>query len=115
LHHPHVLFLDEPTLGLDAQTRNLLWDHVRELNKREGMTIFFTTHYLEEAAAVAQRIAIIDHGTIIATGSPDVLTKQTGTKNLEEAYLSLTGKTLRDEEVNAREAFRMRGRARRMR
>jgi len=115
LHHPHVLFLDEPTLGLDAQTRNLLWDHVRELNKREGMTIFFTTHYLEEAAAVAQRIAIIDHGAIIATGSPEALTKQTGTKNLEEAYLSLTGKTLRDEEVNAREAFRMRGRARRMR
>lgn len=113
LHHPHVLFLDEPTIGLDTQTRNLLWDHVRKLNKLEGMTIFFTTHYLEEAEAVADRIAIIDHGKIIATGTVKELLKQTDTKNLEEAYLSLTGKNLRDEKVDAREAWRMRARSRR--
>jgi ABC-2 type transport system ATP-binding protein len=115
LHHPQVLFLDEPTIGLDTQTRNLLWDYVKKLNKSENMTIFLTTHYLEEAEMVADRIAIIDHGTIIASGTTAELLKQTKTKNLEAAYLSLTGKTLRDEEVSAREAFRMRARTRRMR
>ncbi|MDB5161481.1 MAG: Multidrug transporter ATP-binding protein [Candidatus Saccharibacteria bacterium] len=97
LHHPKILFLDEPTLGLDTQTRNLLWDYVEKLNRKEGMTIFFTTHYLEEAEAIARRIAIIDHGKIIATGTSAQLAKQTGTKTLEEAYLSLTGKEVRDE------------------
>lgn len=115
LHHPHVLFLDEPTLGLDTQTRNLLWQHVQKLNKQEGMTIFFTTHYLEEAEMVADRIAIIDHGKIVATGTVKELTKLTKTKTLEAAYLELTGKSLRDEEVDPSEAMRMRVRSRRMR
>jgi len=115
LHHPKILFLDEPTLGLDTQTRNLLWEHVKRLNKIEDMTIFLTTHYLEEAEMVADRIAILDHGKIIASGTTKDLTQQTQTKNLEAAYLSLTGKSLRDEEVSAREAFRMRARARRAR
>jgi ABC-2 type transport system ATP-binding protein len=115
LHHPHVLFLDEPTIGLDTQTRNLLWDHVRKLNQKENMTIFLTTHYLEEAETVASRIAIIDHGKIIAMGTSPELMKQTGTKSLEQAYLQLTGKNLRDEEVGAAEAFRMRARTRRPR
>ncbi len=97
LHHPKVLFLDEPTLGLDTQTRNLLWDYVKKLSKHEGMTIFFTTHYLDEAEDVAQRIAIIDHGKIIATGTAQELAKQTKQPNLEEAYLELTGRALRDE------------------
>ncbi len=110
LHHPKVLFLDEPTVGLDTQTRNLLWEYVEKLNKDENTTIFLTTHYLEEAEMVASRIAIIDHGKIIATGTTAELIKKTGTKNLEEAYLSLTGKSLRDEEVGAGEAFRMRAR-----
>src|SRR5581483_384053 len=61
LHHPKVLFLDEPTLGLDPQTRNHIWNYIKNLNQKEGMTIFFTTHYLGEAEAIAQRIAIIDH------------------------------------------------------
>ncbi len=112
LHHPKVLFLDEPTIGLDAQTRNLLWKHVQELNKDEDMTIFLTTHYLEEAEMVADRIAIIDHGQIIALGTAKELIKQTKTKHLEAAYLSLTGNSLRDEAVGAGEAFRMRARAR---
>ena len=97
LHHPKILFLDEPTLGLDTQTRKILWNYVRKLSQNEGMTIFFTTHYLDEAEEVAQRIAIIDHGKIVATGTATQLVKQTKTKNLEEAYLKLTGEGIRDE------------------
>lgn len=97
LHEPKILFLDEPTLGLDTQTRNLMWEYVQKLSQEKGMTIFFTTHYLEEAEAVAERIAIIDSGSIVAMGTTPELCKQTKTKTLEEAYLQLTGKTLRDE------------------
>ncbi len=97
LHEPKILFLDEPTLGLDTQTRNLMWDYVKKLSDEKGMTIFFTTHYLDEAEAVAERIAIIDRGTIVAHGTTASLTKQTETKTLEEAYLKLTGKKIRDD------------------
>jgi ABC-2 type transport system ATP-binding protein len=100
LHHPRILFLDEPTLGLDAQTRNLLWDYVKRLNQQEKMTIFFTTHYLAEAESVAGRIAIIDHGKLVTIGSAEELRKQTGTENLEKAYLELTGKEVRDETLS---------------
>jgi ABC-2 type transport system ATP-binding protein len=103
LHHPTILFLDEPTLGLDAQTRNLLWNYVQKLNEKEGMTIFFTTHYLAEAEAIARRIAIIDHGKIVAMGNTEELTRQTNTETLEQAYLELTGKTVRDETLGAAE------------
>lgn len=109
LHHPKVLFLDEPTLGLDTQTRNLLWDYVAKLNATEGMTIFFTTHYLDEAQAVASRIAIIDHGKIIATGTTKQLAKQTGTKSLEQAYLKLTGASVRDETSLSNNGLNVRG------
>ncbi len=112
LHHPKILFLDEPTLGLDTQTRNLLWDYVEKLSKHEGMTIFFTTHYLDEAEAVADRIAIIDHGKIVATGTAKELAKQTKTKNLEEAYLQLTGRTVRDETSLANDGLNVRRAAR---
>ncbi len=115
LHHPKVLFLDEPTLGLDAQTRNLLWDYVSDLAKKKDMTILFTTHYLEEAEANANRIAIIDHGKLLTIGTADELKRQTKTKSLEQAYLSLTGKELRDEEVSPSEAWRARHRSRLMR
>lgn len=97
LHHPKILFLDEPTLGLDTQTRNLLWDYVKKLRDNEGMTIFFTTHYLDEAEAVADRIAIMDHGKIVATGTTRELALETKTNTLEEAYLELTGREVRDE------------------
>ena len=108
LHHPKVMFLDEPTLGLDAQTRNMLWAYIAELNKKEGMTIFFTTHYLGEAEAIAQRIAIIDHGQIVALGTSEELKQQTSATNLEAAYLALTGKGLRDETLDSTEAERQR-------
>ena len=108
MHHPKVLFLDEPTLGLDTQTRNLLWDYVKKLSKHEGMTIFFTTHYLDEAEDVAGRIAIIDHGKIVATGTSAQLAKQTKTKNLEQAYLKLTGEGIRDETSEGNNGLNMR-------
>jgi ABC-2 type transport system ATP-binding protein len=100
LHTPKILFLDEPTLGLDPQTRNQLWSHVRHLNQTEGVTVFLTTHYMDEADRVAQRIAIIDHGKIVAQGSPQELKQQTATDSLEEAFLALTGSTIRDETAN---------------
>lgn len=100
LHHPRILFLDEPTLGLDAQTRNLLWNYIQKLNEQEGMTIFFTTHYLAEAEAIADRIAIIDHGKLVALGNTNELKQLTSTDDLESAYLELTGKTVRDETLD---------------
>jgi ABC-2 type transport system ATP-binding protein len=115
LHHPHVLFLDEPTLGLDTQTRNLLWDYVQKMSKTEYMTVFLTTHYLEEAEANASRIGIIDHGKLIALGTTKELKALTKTNSLEEAYLALTGKTVRDEEADSHSAWRDIHRARSMR
>ncbi|MGA2162049.1 MAG: ATP-binding cassette domain-containing protein [Methanoregula sp.] len=70
LHHPQVLFLDEPTLGLDPQTRNLLWKYIETLAKEKNITIILTTHYMEEADRLCSRIAIIDHGKIIALDTP---------------------------------------------
>jgi ABC-2 type transport system ATP-binding protein len=78
LHTPRILFLDEPTLGLDPQSRNQLWAHVRDLNRTEGVTVFLTTHYMDEADRAASRIAVIDHGKIVATGSPRQLKERTG-------------------------------------
>jgi ABC-2 type transport system ATP-binding protein len=115
LHHPKILFLDEPTLGLDAQTRNLLWDYVQRLSREKNMTVLFTTHYLEEAEANATRIAFIDHGKIIVIGTAAELLKQTKTKTIEQAYLKLTGNGLRDEAANPHDAWRERHRARAMR
>ncbi|UNC93943.1 ABC transporter ATP-binding protein [Candidatus Contubernalis alkalaceticus] len=99
LHLPQIFFLDEPTLGLDPQTRNLLWEHIRELNQKENITVFFTTHMMEEAERSADTVAVIDHGKIIAQGSPKELAERTGTKSLEEAFLALTGKEIREEEA----------------
>src|SRR5258708_35375795 len=97
LHTPRILFLDEPTLGLDPQTRNQLWTQVKHLNQTEGVTVFLTTHYMDEADRVAQRIAIIDHGKIVAQGSAQDLKRQTQTDSLDAAFLALTGSTIRDE------------------
>jgi len=78
IHHPRVLFLDEPTLGLDAQTRRSIWEYIKELNVREDMTIVLTTHYMEEADHLCKRVAIIDHGKIIALNSPQELKNSVG-------------------------------------
>jgi ABC-2 type transport system ATP-binding protein len=111
LHTPRVLFLDEPTLGLDPQSRNQMWTHVQNLNKSDGVTVFLTTHYMDEADRVAHRIAVIDHGRIVAIGSPAELKARTSSESLEQAFLALTGTAIREESVGAadrmREASRM--------
>jgi ABC-2 type transport system ATP-binding protein len=106
LHTPRILFLDEPTLGLDPQSRNQLWTHVKQLNETEKVTVFLTTHYMDEADRVAQRIAIIDHGRIVAQGSPQELRQQTGAESLEQAFLALTGSSIRDETAGATDQMR---------
>ena len=106
LHTPKILFLDEPTLGLDPQSRNQLWTHVKYLNKTEGVTVFLTTHYMDEAEKTAQRVAIIDHGRIVAQGSAQELREQTGTESLEGAFLKLTGTTIRDESSTSADKMR---------
>ncbi|MFC2018412.1 ATP-binding cassette domain-containing protein [Chloroflexota bacterium] len=77
LHHPQVLFLDEPTLGLDPQTRNRIWEYILEMQRQEGTTIFLTTHYMDEADK-ARRIAIIDHGKLVARDTPQKLKQMVG-------------------------------------
>ncbi len=99
-HNPKVLFLDEPTLGLDPQTRNHIWTYIGNLNKNEGVTIFFTTHHMEEVERIAQKVAIIDHGKIIMVGTIEEIIKKAGTASLEEAFIALTGSTIREEEGN---------------
>jgi ABC-2 type transport system ATP-binding protein len=106
LHTPKVLFLDEPTLGLDPQSRLQLWNHVRAVNQAENITVFLTTHYMDEAEKVAQRIAIVDHGSIVALGTLAELKAQTGTDSLEAAFLKLTGTAVRDESAGKAEAMR---------
>ena len=106
LHTPKILFLDEPTLGLDPQTRNHLWAHVQRLNREEQVTVFLTTHYMEEADRVAQRIAIIDHGKIVAQGTSEDLKTRTSTQTLEQAFLALTGSTIRDENAGSIDQMR---------
>jgi ABC-2 type transport system ATP-binding protein len=106
LHTPRILFLDEPTLGLDPQTRNQLWTQVRKMNEEEGVTVFLTTHYMDEAERVAQRIAIIDHGKIVAQGTPGELKRRTGAESLEGAFLELTGSAVREEGAAEQDAMR---------
>jgi ABC-2 type transport system ATP-binding protein len=106
LHTPKILFLDEPTLGLDPQSRNQLWTHVRHLNETEKVTVFLTTHYMDEAEKVAHRIDVIDHSRIVAQGSPQELKQQTGTDSLEQAFLALTGTSIRDESADSADRMR---------
>lgn len=101
LHKPTVLFLDEPTIGLDPQTRNHIWEYIHNLNKKEDVTIFFTTHHMEEVERMAQRVAIIDHGKILIIGTIDEILKKAGTQKLEDAFIKLTGNKIREEAGNA--------------
>jgi len=77
IHRPKLLFLDEPTVGLDAQTRRRVWDLIRRMNS-EGTTVFLTTHYIEEAEALCQRVGVLHHGKLIALGSPLELRQRLG-------------------------------------
>jgi len=101
LHKPKVLFLDEPTIGLDPQTRNHIWNYIKELNQKENVTIFFTTHHMEEVERMATRVAIIDHGKILTMGTIEDILTQAGTDRLEDAFIKLTGSAIRDEAGNA--------------
>ena len=83
VHEPRVLFLDEPTTGLDVQSRTALWDEVTRLSRQNGVTVFLTTQYLEEADALAQRVGIIDTGRIVAEGTPDSLKAEIGRPTVE--------------------------------
>ncbi|WP_433218758.1 ATP-binding cassette domain-containing protein [Dactylosporangium sp. CS-047395] len=115
IHRPQVLFLDEPTTGLDPQSRAHMWDEVRRL-RTEGMTVFITTHYLDEADALCDRIAIIDHGEIVAEGTPDELKREISgdvvtlglSSPSEEAATVLKGLAFaRDVEVRGDEEVRL--------
>lgn len=95
VHRPELLFLDEPTVGIDAQSRHMILSNLQELN-RAGMTMLYTTHYMEEAQQLCARIAIMDQGEVIAQGKPQYLMAAQGCSDLQELFLHLTGRSLRD-------------------
>lgn len=96
LHQPRILFLDEPTVGIDVQSRNVILDYLKKLNQ-EGTTIIYTSHYMEEAEVLCSSIAIIDTGKIIIQGRPqEIIGSREGFTNLESIFLHLTGRKLRD-------------------
>ena len=96
IHNPQVAFLDEPTVALDPQSRHAVWDFIREL-KKENKTIILTTHYMEEAEALCDRVGIIDHGKLLTLGPPKDLVLKAGVTNLEEVFINLTGRRIREE------------------
>ncbi len=96
LHNPKILFLDEPTVGVDVQSKNVIINYLKELNSK-GTTIIYTSHHLSEAQDFCTKIAIIDKGKIYAEGTPNSLISETpNAHNLEDVFISLTGKELRD-------------------
>ncbi len=95
IHEPKLLFLDEPTVGIDPQSRNLILERLASLKSR--ITMVYTTHYMEEAEALCTRVAVMDAGRIIAEGSPkELVNREPGCSNLEDLFIRLTGKKLRD-------------------
>jgi ABC-2 type transport system ATP-binding protein len=92
IHRPQILFLDEPTLGLDVQTRQVIWHYIEHLREEEGMTIFITTHYMEEADSLCRRLAIIDHGRIVALDTPGALKAKIGGDIVTVRFASENGK-----------------------
>ncbi len=96
LHQPKILFLDEPTVGVDVQSKNVIIDHLKQLNK-EGTTIVYTSHHLNEAEHFCSRVAIIDNGKIILKGTPkELILSNEKAHNLEDVFIRYTGKELRD-------------------
>jgi ABC-2 type transport system ATP-binding protein len=96
IHDPLIAFLDEPTVALDPQSRHAVWDFIKEL-KKEGKTIVLTTHYMEEAEELCDRVGIIDHGKLISLGSPKDLISENQVRNLEDVFIKLTGRKIREE------------------
>lgn len=96
VHEPELAFLDEPTVGMDPQSRRATWDLIRSLQER-GSTVILTTHYIEEAQALADRVGIIDNGRLIALDTPGSLMEEHGAGNLEEVFIGLTGRRIREE------------------
>lgn len=96
VHDPEIAFLDEPTVGMDPQSRRAVWDFIEEL-KNQNKTVILTTHYMEEAEELCDRVGIIDHGKLIALGSTEQLMNEFGVKNLEEVFIQLTGRRIRAE------------------
>ena len=96
IHDPEIAFLDEPTVALDPQSRHAVWDFVKD-QKTRGKTIILTTHYMEEAEELCDRVGIIDHGKLIALASPKELIAKNNVKNLEEVFIQLTGRNMREE------------------
>jgi ABC-2 type transport system ATP-binding protein len=95
VHDPEIAFLDEPTVAMDPQSRHAVWDFIREL-KQKNKTIILTTHYMEEAEELSDRVGIIDNGKLIALGSPKELNELHKTKNLEDLFIKITGKKIRE-------------------
>jgi len=95
LHQPEILFLDEPTVSVDVQSKTLILENLKEINAR-GTTIIYTSHFMEEAEMLCSRVAFIDEGKLICMGTPNELIQNSGCDNLERLYLKLTGKNLRD-------------------
>ncbi|HWR25326.1 MAG TPA: ABC transporter ATP-binding protein [Methanosarcina sp.] len=95
LHDPQIIFWDEPTTGLDPQTRRSIWNFAKKFNS-EGKTLIFTTHYMEEADELCDRVAIMNLGKLVALDSPATLEEKSGRTNLEEVFIHLTGEEVRD-------------------
>jgi len=96
LHEPKILFLDEPTVGVDVQSRNVIIKHLKEINAA-GTTIIYTSHHMEEAEHFCTRVSIIDNGRILTQGTPsELISKNAGSTNLENVFLNLTNRKLRD-------------------
>ncbi|NPV70128.1 MAG: ATP-binding cassette domain-containing protein [Firmicutes bacterium] len=115
MHRPKVLFMDEPTVGLDPVARKAVWDHIRKLRQEYGTTIFATTHYMEEADNICDRVAIMHHGQVAALGSPAELKSGIGIPDatLDDVFTHYTGDTL-ESGGNYRETLRVRRTARRL-
>jgi len=96
IHDPEIAFLDEPTVAMDPQSRHAVWDFIRE-QKIKGKTVILTTHAMEEAQELCDRVGIIDHGKLIALGTPKELITKNQVKNLEEVFIQLTGRNMREE------------------
>jgi len=96
IHDPQIAFLDEPTVAMDPQSRRATWDFIKEFSVRER-TVILTTHYIEEAEELANCVGIMDHGKLIALDTPEALLEQHGRENLEDVFIELTGRKIREE------------------